>query len=823
MRKLFFFLAYSVINACFSQSSPSEFLGYELGSRFTYHYQVSHYFGEVAQKSARVQYFTYGTTYEGRELQVAVISSPENLKKLEEIRQNHLSLLGFRDGKGKLEDEKIIIWLGYNIHGDEAASTEAALKTLHLLATSENDTIKKWLDETVILLDPCLNPDGRERYVQYHRQWQHVLPNTDPQTLAHQTDFPHGRYNHYLFDLNRDWLWQTQVESQQRAILYSRWMPHVAVDFHEMGVESSYFFPPSAEPIHKVVTEWQREFQQEVGQNHADHFNKQGWRYYTKKTFDLFYPSYGDTWPSFQGAMGMTYEQAGGGVAGIAAKRKGGQLLTLKARLEHHHQTGLSTLETAYGLKEELKKQLVDYFEAARKGEFESTYNTFVVSSDNPPETLKKLRNLLDANQIIYSSPKNVVQVNGFSYQLGKTANVQIKKEDLVISVRQNQGRLVKVLFEPEPELSDSLTYDLTAWAIPYSFGLKTMALKGNINTEVFSEKEPQKTEINVKYGVLIEWKSADDAKFLVTALRAGWRVRGAKESFQQGQNELSAGTLVILKGDQPSEKKENFSEAIQRLCEESKQIFIPVTTGLVKEGDDLGEDNFEILTLPRLGLVVGKDAAQTRAGELWHFLEEGLNADFALLDAENLSAFKLTDYDALVLPPGDGYNVRAIEAYLKLGGHVIVIGEAIETIGKLNNSDIEEIKVSVQPETFKSQSRTRLKTRTAGCIVRVALDNSHPLAFGIPQTCFMLKEESQIFEQLPKKSGTWNVGTFERVESGFMGSELKKALPQALALSTQRFGRGQITYFADAPTFRGFHHGSSLFFCNAIFFVRNF
>ncbi|MEM6298773.1 MAG: hypothetical protein AAF740_08815, partial [Bacteroidota bacterium] len=289
-----------------------------------------------------------------------------------------------------------------------------------------------------------------------------------------------------------------------------------------------------------------------------------------------------------------------------------------------------------------------------------------------------------------------------------------------------------------------------------------------------------------------------------------------------QNQKDFGAGTLVILNGDQSADKQKNFSDAVQQLCEENGQAFVPVTTALVEQGDDLGEDNFEILSLPRIGLVVGEDVAQTRSGELWHFLEQGLNADFTLLDAENLSDLKLTGYDALVLPSGD-YNVRAVERYLNMGGHVIVMGESIETITKLSDADIKEIKVSASPETFKSQARTRLKARTAGCVVRVTLDSSHPLAFGMPQTCFLLKEESQIFERLPEKSGTWNVGTFERVESGFMGSELKKSLPEALALSTQRFGRGQITYFADAPTFRGFWHGSNLFFCNAIFFVRNF
>ncbi len=202
-------------------------------------------------------------------------------------------------------DPKSIVWLSYNVHGNEAVGTEAAMKTIYTLITQKSD----WLQNTVVIMDPCINPDGRDRYVNWYNQVKSTPFDNSPIADEHYEDWPSGRYNHYYFDLNRDWAWVTQKETQQRLKEYHQWYPHIHVDFHEQGVDSPYYFAPAVEPLHEVITDFQREFQHTIGKNHSLYFDKEGWSYFTKEVFDLLYPGYGDTYPMFHGAIGMTYEQ----------------------------------------------------------------------------------------------------------------------------------------------------------------------------------------------------------------------------------------------------------------------------------------------------------------------------------------------------------------------------------------------------------------------------------------------------------------------------------------------------------------------------------
>jgi len=280
---------------------------------------------------------TYGETYERRSLNLAFITAPKNFSKLENLRLNHLRTAGVV--KGEAGEDIPIVWLSYNVHGNEASSTEAAMKTLFALVNPADTKIKKWIENTIVIIDPCMNPDGRDRYVNWYNETANVPYNTNPDAKEHHEPWPGGRANHYLFDLNRDWAWTTQVESQARIAQYNKWMPNIHVDFHEQSVDNPYYFAPAAEPYHEVITKFQRDFQVTIGKNHAKYFDKNGWLYFTKEFFDLLYPSYGDTYPTYNGAIGMTYEQAGHGRAGLAIKTADNDILTLKDRVAHHYTT----------------------------------------------------------------------------------------------------------------------------------------------------------------------------------------------------------------------------------------------------------------------------------------------------------------------------------------------------------------------------------------------------------------------------------------------------------------------------------------------------
>ena len=334
--------------------SPSEFLGYELGTQFSRHHQVVDYYEYLAEAAPdRVKLVTYGATNERRPLLLAYVTSSANMGNLEQIRQEHLKAI-----QGEGNQEKVIVWLSYNVHGNESVSTEASMKTIYELLTTKS----AYLDNAVVLIDPCINPDGRDRYINWYNQNKNTPYQVDPNSKEHHEGWLSGRSNHYMFDLNRDWAWLTQVESQQRLKFYNKWMPHIHVDFHEQGVDNPYYFAPAAEPYHEVITSFQRDFQKTIGKNHAKYFDANGWFYFTKEFFDLFYPSYGDTYPTYNGSIGMTYEQAGHGRAGLGILNDEGDVLTLKDRIAHHTTTGLSTVEIASKNAKKLNIEFKKFF-----------------------------------------------------------------------------------------------------------------------------------------------------------------------------------------------------------------------------------------------------------------------------------------------------------------------------------------------------------------------------------------------------------------------------------------------------------------------------
>src|SRR5215207_8309684 len=399
---LSFFL--SVIFTAYSQvQSPEQFLGYKIGSRYTPHWRIVEYCKHVATANpSMVKLQPYGQTNEGRPLMVAFVSASANISNLETIRTNNLGLAQMTSG-GSTVNAPAIVWLSYNVHGNETSSSEASMLTLYTLVDASNAKTKQWLQNTLVIIDPCINPDGRDRYVNWFNTMVGKQPNPSQDAREHREPWPGGRSNHYNFDLNRDWAWQTQIETQQRLKLYNEWLPQIHVDFHEQNIDAPYYFAPAAEPFHEVITPWQRNFQKTIGANHARYFDEKGWLYFTRERFDLLYPSYGDTYPIYNGAIGMTYEQAGGGVGGLAVINGSGDTLTLYDRAIHHYTTGLSTVEVASQNASKLLTEFQNFYKAAVNGA--GDYKAYVIkNSSRDIGRVNPLLELLRRNNIQFGT-----------------------------------------------------------------------------------------------------------------------------------------------------------------------------------------------------------------------------------------------------------------------------------------------------------------------------------------------------------------------------------------------------------------------------------
>lgn len=816
--------------------SPDEFLGYELGDRWTPHHRVLDYVKHVADESDLVTVHTYGETYQHRELVYLVVTSPDNHQNIDEIRMNNLRLTGLEDGTPS-GLQKGIVWLSYNIHGNETSSSEAAMRTLHELVRPDSPEPKEWLQNTVVIMDPMLNPDGRERYTNWYTNMKGAEVNPAFDAREHHEPWPGGRSNHYMFDLNRDWAWQVQKESQYRYNIYKEWMPHVHVDFHEQSYTAPYYFAPAAEPFHEAITDWQREFQTTIGKNHIEYFDEEGWLYFTRQRFDLFYPSFGDTWPTFHGSIGMTYEQAGHSLAGLAIETPEGDTLTLADRLRNHHTTGMSTVEVASNNADRMVEEFAAHFDRGMN-EPDSRYKTFLVKADNHPDKIYNLLTMLDHLNIEYGTTGTSRSRDGFSYNTGETGRISVAEDDIIVSVYQPQSQLVRVLFEPDPGLADSLTYDITSWEAHYRFGLEGYALERqktperNLSAEDFRSFEM--TGSDRPYAYVVEWKTMDDARFLAEITRHGVKSRFAEIPFSIDGREYDKGTLVITRDN--NRRMDNFDDVVQNAAESYSRKIHGAASGFVTSGADFGSSDVRFIEEPKVAVLMGEGTASLNAGEIWHFFDHQLKYPATILHTDYLMRADLNDYNVLVLPSGsysgvlDERGMDKVSRWVREGGTLIAFGNANRVLSghngfrlsaKTGSVDENEGDEDSRLQPFGERQRRAVSNNTPGSTFRVTLDNTHPLAFGYGEHYFSLKNSAAAYEFLD--SG-WNVGTVREDAhvSGFAGHNAKAALENSLSFGTHSYGSGNVVYMVDNPVFRGFWENGKLLFVNAIFFVGN-
>ncbi|WP_372746534.1 M14 family metallopeptidase [Lutibacter sp.] len=808
---LFTILAFYTLNAQ-ELKSPSEFLGYELGTRFTRHHAVVDYFTYVSENLKSVKLEKYGQTNEFRPLYLSYISSEENINNLETIREDNLKRAGIIKGDSKLEIATV--WLSYNVHGNEASSTEAAMQTLYELVTNKQD----WLKNTLVIIDPCLNPDGRDRYANWYNQIKSTPYNTDPYAVEHREPWPRARANHYLFDLNRDWAWATQIETQQRLKMYNKWLPQVHVDFHEQSYENPYYFAPGAEPFHEIITDWQRDFQTQIGKNHAKYFDQQGWRYFTKESFDLLYPSYGDTYPTYMGAIGMTYEQAGIS-AGLGVKIENNTVLTLKDRIAHHFTTGISTVEMTAKNSSKLLSEFKKFFNNSS-----AEYQSYVLRGD--AEKINQVVSLLKTHEIYNYSPEEKT-IKASDYDSNSLKTIRTTNQDLVIPTNQPKGKMVKALFEKEAKLTDSLTYDITAWSIPYAYGLQGFASKTsiNVNSNATTSKFVANQPTNNAYAYIHKWNEVSDATFLGDLLENGYNVRYSKTDFSVEGNSYKKGTLVIMRAD--NEHIKYFDDTITKLANSLNTKLSSVNTGFVSSGTDFGSSNYTLIKPKRVAAIAGEGTSSLSFGEIWHFFETQLQYPLTVLNTSNLKSTNLSNYDVLILPDDYIIDTKELEMftlYVTKGGTIISLGTSVNSFADKDGFNLKTKKDTLNTNSkpnlvpYDQQERTYVKTLITGSIFKSTIENTHPLAFGYPNYYHSLKLSGTSYKLLDKG---FNVGYFAENSkniSGFAGVDALKQVPNSLLFGIENKGRGQLIYMVDNPLFRSFWQNGKLFFTNAVF-----
>lgn len=829
---LFVLMAVISVSAAFAQKiqSPDEFLGYKLGDQFTPHYRIVDYFKYIAQVSKNVKLQQFGTTNEGRPLLAMFIASDENIGRLEEIRHNNLRLAGMESGTA-VANAPVITWLSYNVHGNEPASSEAAMITLFDLVDPANSETKAWLKNVIVVIDPCLNPDGRDRYVHFYNSVRGEVPDANPTSREHVEPWPGGRINHYYFDLNRDWAWQAQKETQARVGLFNQWLPEVHVDYHEQGYNSPYYFAPAAEPYHKDITQWQRDFQVTIGKNNAKYFDQNGWMYFTKQEFDLLYPSYGDTYPLYNGSIGMTYEQ-GGISAGLAVLTRSGDTLTFAQRIAHHHATGLSTVEIASANAKRLLDEFKKFYDNSRANP-PGEYKTYVIKNDNN-NNVNSLAKMLGRNGIKYGFGLGNKTIIGYDYFTGKNEQYKVGANDLVINAYQPKSVLLHVLLEPKTFIADSNTYDITAWALPYAYGLKAYGVKESLKPAGTTENViSQQSSVNTHaYAYVANWQSVNDVRFLAALLKKQFKVRYSEKPFEAAGKKFAAGSLLITRA---SNNRADFDQVVTQTAAELNEGLVPLATGFVDKGSDLGSDAIRYIRQPRVMLLAGEGVNAEAMGEVWHLFEQQLGYPITLVKYQDLGRTRLADFDVAIFPDGryEDFPSEKLQNWIREGGKLIALENAVALLAdqkgfalkkkaeKKEDKDKADAKEKETIKIYANRDRDAIRSMIPGAIFKLNLDNTHPLGFGLPDYYYSLKLNDDIYDLLDNEDG-WNVGTIKKNSyvSGFAGVQSKQKINNGLLLGVQSLGRGSVIYMVDDPLFRSFWENGKLLFSNAVFMV---
>lgn len=857
--------------------APEQVLGYKLGERFTPHAELRRYLQVLAAaQPMRTRLVDFGTTWEGRELSYIVISSPANIARLDAIKAAMQSLADPRRTDVSAAERLIastpaIVWLAYSVHGNELSPADAALATAyHLLAAQGDQRVASMLADTVVVINPLQNPDGRERFIQANRNATGLVVDPDPLAAERNEPWPRGRFNHYLFDLNRDWFAQTQPESRAHARAVLEWFPVVLADLHEMDTNSTYFFPPGALPRNPWLTDAQRATSELIGRNNSRWMDRFGLPYFTREVYDEFYPGYADGWSAYHGTVSMTYEQAS--ARGLAARRADGTTFSYGSTVQAHLITSLATIESVARNRTLLLRNFYQHRLTALEEGRRSRERTIIIPTQLDQGTADKLAMQLAGQGIEIGRAAAGFSACGRSFAAGS----------YVIDSAQPAERLIRVLLDQRVPLAKDFVveqerrrarnrpdeiYDLTAWSIPLLFNTDIVRCAGAARAELVAvnANSPPAGRLenpDARLAFLVPWGDTAAARLLIAAQRAGIRVASADQSFVHQSRRYPAGTLVIaLAGNDAG-----LGSTLAALAATTGAQVIGIDDGWITDGPSLGSAKVVNMPAPRIAIAWDDPTEPTATGALRYVLEQQFGQPVTAIRVAMLGKADLSRFDVLLLPEGryedrwgeeEGENLAG---WVSRGGVLIGLGRALHYLAdpatKLfsarredaaqppeagakespdasnsgsDNEDSAEDKKTV-PGTIlvdaaaaqaAIQPAQREPDAVAGVIVAATVDQEHWLSAGVAPRVYALLQGRDIYSPVKLNEGV-NIARFaaadELLASGYLWQENRQQLAFKPLVMIEPRGRGLLIGFTTDPVVRGFADGLDLLLMNSIY-----
>ncbi|MEO0570893.1 MAG: M14 family zinc carboxypeptidase [Bacteroidota bacterium] len=797
---------------------PADIIGHEVGEWHITHDKLFFYMQALAQASDRISLENRGETFEGRSLFLLTITSPENHNNLEQIRQDHVALTEVGEAILDTNEMPIVVYQGFTIHGNESSGTNAAIAYAYYLAAAEGPEIEGLLEHMVILLDPCMNPDGFQRFANWANVHKSKNLNPDNNEREYHEIWPGGRTNHYWFDMNRDWLPVQLPESKVRIKTFHDWMPNIVTDNHEMGTNSTYFFQPG-EPsrVHPLTPKINQELTTEIGTYHARALDKIGSLYYSEENFDDYYYGKGSTFPDVNGGIGILFEQ--GSSRGHIQESENG-VLTFPFTIRNQFTTALSTIEAANNMRSKILNFQRTYYQDIKREANRSRLKGYVFGDSKDINKTWHLAEILNRHRIRFHELKNDVTLAGKRFKKGAA---------YVVPLNQKNPRLIRAMFEKRTTFKDSIFYDVSAWTFPLAFNLDYSEISALISAgEEVTKFKPVIGSVSEKstYAYLFEWHEYYTPKALNAITQKGLRAKVAKTPFTLNGKTYDYGTIMVPVQNQKLNPDALYT-FLQKVASDSKIQIDAVATGLTK-GIDLGSNDFDPIKKQNIALLVGDGVRSYDAGEIWHLFDTRYDIKITKIDTRYFDQVDLSGYTDLIIPSGWGTNVldkkgaEKVKKWVKNGGTVIGFRNVANWFKKHEFLKLEMKKDTLTAKNIRFDQRGDFfgAQVTGGAIFEAKLDRSHPIGYGYKNDRISLFRNTNIYLEPEKNSYDNPIQYTNRpLLSGYISEENAKLVKNSVPFKSKRMGSGRVILFTDNTNFRAFWYGTNKLMMNAIFF----
>ncbi|HEX2631101.1 MAG TPA: M14 metallopeptidase family protein [Chitinophagaceae bacterium] len=810
---------------------PKDIIYHEVGEWHVTHDRLVNYMKAMAAAAPeRIKLETMGLTYESRPQVLLIITSPGNHQRLEEIRQQHVKLTDpLQSGSLNIDNMPIVVYIGHSIHGNESSGANASLLTAYYLAAAQGKQIDDLLENVVILFDPSFNPDGLQRFSTWANQHKSKNLVSDPASREFNEVWPGGRFNHYWFDLNRDWLPAVHVESQNRLTWFHKWKPNILTDHHEQGSNATFFFQPGVPSrVNPLTPEKNQELTGKLAKFHAQYLDRIGSLYFTKENYDDFYYGKGSTYPDVQGCIGILFEQASS--RGHLQQTANG-LLSFPFTIRNQFITALSTLEGARVLRKEFLSFQRDFFKNAMSESSSAAVKGYVIGDATSKQVTQQFVTMLRRHEIEVYHLGTKIKADGYDFDGANS---------YVIPANQPQYRLIRGIFDKTLEYKDSLFYDITAWTLPLAFGLPYAELNATQFAGALGEKYMQMPLTlgsvaggKSEYAYLIPWNELNAPKLLYSMLDDNIRVRVASRPFTLtvggAPKEFPYGVLMIPVAGQ-SMSSAALYDWLQKAAAQTGLTITSVNSGQAVAGVDLGSNKFMNISKPSVAMIVGQGVNATDAGEIWHLLDQRMNIPCSHLEQNTFNNTALERYNTLIMVGGsyNDLNKDKLRAWVAAGGVLVLTEEAVSWAAQNGITDIKFKRAksatdSTQKLTYIDREQVAGAQQVSGAIFSADVDLSHPLAYGYTKKNVSLFKANRVFMEKSKSpyATPFYYGS-KPLQSGWVSRENADAIKNSAAVIVNTVGNGRVISIADNPNFRAFWLGGSKLFLNAIFFGRN-